>query len=96
MQVSIVTLRLFNFYFAMAKYKLKVSRWNREDKKFVDITSDLKEAKDLVYDLSDTAKEAKAIRKTAGRLALVYASRGYHVTAYEDIDRDAIDLDEDW
>lgn len=80
----------------MAKYKLKVSRWNREDKKFEDISSDLKEAKNLVFDLNDASDEAKAIRKTAGRLALVYCARGYHVTAYEDIDREAIDLDEDW
>lgn len=80
----------------MAKYRFKVSRWNREDKKFEDITSSLKEAKSLVYDLSDSSDEAKAIRKQAGRLALVYASRGYHVTAYEDVDREAIDLDEDW
>jgi hypothetical protein len=80
----------------MSKYRFKVSRWNREDKKFEDITSSLSEAKNLVYDLNAPSDEAKAIRKRAGRLALVYASRGYHVTAYEDVDRDAIDLDEDW
>lgn len=80
----------------MAKYKFKVSRWNREDKKFEDITSSLKEAKSLIFDLTDTSDEAKAIRKRAGQLAIVYAARGYHVTAYEDVDREAIDLDEDW
>ena len=80
----------------MAKYRFKVARWNRDDRKFEDITSSLKDAKNLVYDLDDSSDEAKAIRKRAGRLALVYASRGYHVTAYQDIDREAIDLDEDW
>ena len=75
----------------MANYKFKVSRWNREDKKFEDITSELKELKNFVIDPSDVTSQ-----KAAGKLALTYALRGYHVTSYEDVDRTAITIEDDW
>lgn len=75
----------------MANYKFKVSRWNREDKKFEDITSELKELKSFVIDPSDVASQ-----KAAGKLALTYCLRGYHVTSYEDVDREAITIEDDW
>ena len=75
----------------MANYKFKVSRWNREDRKFEDITSELKELKNFVIDPSDVASQ-----KAAGKLALTYCLRGYHVTSYEDVDRTAITIEDDW
>jgi hypothetical protein len=75
----------------MANYKFKVSKWNRETKKFDDITSELKELKNFVIDTSNVASQ-----KAAGKLALTYALRGYHVCAYEDVDRESITIEDDW
>lgn len=75
----------------MANYKFKVARWNRDDKKFEDITSELKELKNFVIDTSDVTSQ-----KAAGKLALTYCLRGYHVCAYEDVDRESITIEDDW
>ena len=75
----------------MANYKFKVSRWNRETKKFEDITSELKELKNFVFDRSNVDDQ-----KAAGKLALTYCLRGYHVTSYEDVDRESITIEDDW
>lgn len=71
------------------KFRLKAEKWNRQEKQFDDLTSELGLAS-RVFD-SSKPEDVKAFASKATTLLF----RGFKLCAFEETDRDSIEIDLD-